>query len=76
MITVTKVTGEVVKLPFDELARCDNCGKTSDESKGAIWNGQLAEGEWACSSECYEEMVNKGCCFEELGDSVYRPQKY
>lgn len=76
IITITKCTGEIIKEPYGEENRCDNCGKTVSEASSIIAGGMLAEEEWACCSECFNEMIEKGCCFEELGDGVYRKQKY
>lgn len=76
MMKITAKNGSTELLPLDELFRCDNCGKPSDEAESCIAGGYLTDGEWACCEECYDEMVKKGCCFEELGNNVYRKQKY
>lgn len=76
MIVITKANGNKKNIPLDELSRCNNCGKPSDEAKCCIADGYLTEGEWACCKQCYDEMVEKGCCFEELGAGIYRRQKY
>lgn len=75
-VTLTFSTGNVVKEPYGDFSRCDNCGKPSNEAKGCMTGGYICDEEWACCDECYDEMVEKGCCFEELGDLVYRKQKY
>lgn len=69
-ITITKFTGEVVNEPYGEENRCDNCGKPISQAKSIITGGMIADEEWACCHECSDEMVEKGCCFEELGDGV------
>jgi pentatricopeptide repeat protein len=48
----------------------------SNKAKTCIAGGYLCDGKWACCEECYDEMVEKGCYFEELGNEVYRKQKY
>jgi len=55
---------------------CDNCGKPSSQAKACISGGMIPDEEWACCEECYDEMVLKGCAFEELGNGNYREQKY
>lgn len=75
-VTITLQTGEIIKEPYGATARCDSCGKTADKAKGVITGGQLCDDEWACCALCYDEMVDRGCCFEELGNGVYRKQKY
>jgi hypothetical protein len=76
MITITKVDGMKEIIPYGDENRCDNCGKPVSEAKHIITGGFLVEDEWACCHECYDEMIKKGCCFAELGDGVYRQQKY
>lgn len=75
-ILLTTVEGNVIESPNFEDSRCENCGKLSDEAVSCISGGYLAEGEWACCEACYDEMVEKGCAFEELGANVFRQQKY
>lgn len=74
IVSITTVDGKVIKEPFGEEDRCSNCGKTHSQAKTVI-TGSLEE-EWGCSDECVDEMEEKGCCFEELGQYVYRQQKY
>lgn len=62
--------------PYGEHNRCDSCGKPVNEAKDTITGGELCEIEWACCIECHDEMVERGCAFEELGDMTYRQQKY
>lgn len=76
IINITKYTGEIVKELCGEESRCDNCGKLISHARAIITGGMIAEGEWACCSECEDEMSEKGCCFEELGAGFYRKQKY
>lgn len=77
-LTITDVNGNVTVIPDDDKVRCDNCGKPSDEAKHCISGGALTDGEWACCTECYDEMLeeDKCCCFGDLGEGVYRQQKY
>lgn len=75
-VTITHINGDVIQEPYGDSARCDNCGKPSDKAKSIITGGQLCETEWACCGECADEMLEKGCAFEELGDMTYRRQKY
>lgn len=75
-VTITKFTGEIIREPYGKEKRCDNCGKPVSQAKSIITGGVLAEEEWACCSECANEMGEKGCCFEELGAGIYRRQKY
>lgn len=75
-IQITDVHGNTKTITHGEEARCDNCGKTSGEATNCIAGGYLCDEEWACCEECYDEMVKKGCCFEELGAGIYRQQKY
>lgn len=75
-VNLTLVTGEKVTIPYGEHSRCCNCGKSEKEAKGIITGGEICETEWACCDKCCDEMVEKGCAFEELGDMTYRQQKY
>ncbi|WP_374724111.1 hypothetical protein [Calidifontibacillus erzurumensis] len=75
-VKITLVTGEKLTVPFGKYNRCSNCGKTTEEAKEIITGGQICEIEWACCDDCYREMVEKGCAFEELGEMTYRQQKY
>jgi len=75
-VNLTLITGEKVSVPYGKYSRCDNCGKTKKEARNIIVGGELCVEEWACCEECYDEMVEKGCCFEELGDMTFRQQKY
>lgn len=76
MVTLTLVNGTVVQVPYGKLPRCDNCGKTTEQAETCVAGGYLCDEEWACCETCYDEMVEKGCCFEELGDLTYRKQSY
>lgn len=75
-VYLTLVNGEQVTMPFGEENRCDNCGKSVSEANSIITGGELCATEWACCNDCADEMVDKGCAFEELGDMTYRQQKY
>lgn len=75
-VTITHLNGEVIQEPYGDTARCDNCGKPSNKAESCIVGGYLCDEEWACCEKCYDEMVEKGCAFEELGDMTYRRQKY
>ncbi|KFN04743.1 hypothetical protein [Bacillus clarus] len=70
--TITTHNGQIVREEDRGEPRCSNCGIISNEAKTCIAGGYLCEEEWACCEECYNEMVEKGCCFEELGNNVYR----
>ena len=76
MITLIDVEGNKIEIQSDDKVRCDNCGKPNEEAEGCIAGGYLCDEEWACCEACYDEMVEKGCCFVELGDGHYRQQKY
>lgn len=75
-VNLTLITGEERTIPYGNDNRCDNCGKTTYEAKNIITGGMLSDDEWACCDECCEEMLEKGCAFEELGNMKYRQQKY
>ena len=75
-VIITTINGNVIKELCGEENRCDNCGKLISQAKEMITGGMITEGEWACCEECSDEMVEKGCCFEELGENIYRQQKY
>lgn len=75
-VTITTVTGNVIRELNGEENRCANCGKTTSQAKERITGGMITCEEWACCNECVDEMIEKGCCFEELGDGMYRKQKY
>lgn len=75
-ITITTFSNQKIIEPYGEEIRCDNCGIQISKAKHVITGGMLTDGEWACCNECSTEMSQKGCCFEELGNGVYRKQKY
>lgn len=75
-IHITTVHGIKRTEPYGGYNRCDNCGMPTNKAKSLITGGQLSDGEWACCGECMDEMLEKGCAFEELGDMTYRQQKY
>jgi bifunctional DNA-binding transcriptional regulator/antitoxin component of YhaV-PrlF toxin-antitoxin module len=75
-VYIETVDGKKIIEPYGNEDRCDNCGKPISEVKSVITGGFITEGEWACCEECQEEMENRGCCFEELGQYIYRKQKY
>jgi hypothetical protein len=75
-VVIKKIDGTVEEVPCGNEPRCDNCGKPSSEAETCIGGGYLTEEEWACCEPCYDEMVEKGCCFVEFGAGVYRQQKY
>lgn len=75
-VHITTVDGTKITEPYGTHNRCDSCGMPINKARSIITGGQLCALEWACSSECHDEMVQKGCVFEELGDMTYRRQKY
>lgn len=75
-VHITTVEGVRKTEPYGDYNRCDNCGKSIKEARDIITGGQLCSEEWACCEECADEMLKKGCTFEELGDMTYRCQKY
>lgn len=76
IVTITKIDGEVIKEPFGEEDRCSNCGKPISQAKEVISGGMITDGEWGCCKECANDLEDKNCCFEELGQYVYRKQTY
>lgn len=75
-IFITTAEGKIMQVEYGEEARCDNCGKEISKAKNVIVGGEICEEEWACCNDCEQEMIDRGCCFEELGNGVYRQQKY
>lgn len=75
-VHITTFEGIKITEPYGEYNRCDNCGKPENIAKDIITGGELCSEEWACCGGCADEMSEKGCAFEELGDMTYRQQKY
>jgi len=47
--------------------KCANCELSIEVAEKVITGGQLDEYEWACSNNCYDDLIEKGCPLEING---------
>jgi len=47
--------------------KCVNCGLSIGVAEKIITGGYLAQHEWACSNNCYDDLTEKGCPLEING---------